>query len=78
VRNSSDVTKHASIPYWEAHIDREVVKCFIKAVMILASPTGADIKSYLEMRLGGDTDPNAMDNRLRAYYENRSEKISEK
>ena len=30
------------------------------------SPTNADIKSYLEKRLDGDTDPNAMDDKLRA------------
>lgn len=50
----------------EGHdIDREVVKCFIKAVMILASPTGVDIKSYPEMRLDGNADPNTMENELR-------------
>jgi len=47
------------------HIDHEIVKCFIRAVRIPISPIRADIKSYLEMRLGGDTDPNAMDGELR-------------
>ena len=46
------------------HIDHEIVKCFIKAVRIPISPTCTDIKSYLEMRLNGDTDPNAMDGEL--------------
>jgi len=48
------------------HIDGEIVKCFIGAVRIPVSPIHADIKSYLKMRLDGDTDPNAMDDELRA------------
>jgi len=48
------------------HIDDEIVGCFSKALRILLSPTYADIRSYLEMRLDGDTDPNAMDDELRA------------
>ena len=48
------------------HIDDEIVKCFSEAIRIPLSPTHGDIKSYLEMRLTGDTDPNAMDGRLRA------------
>ena len=48
------------------HIDHEIMKCFIKAIRIPISPTGADIKSYLEMRLDGDTDPDVMDGKLRA------------
>ena len=47
------------------HIDHEIVKCFMKAIRIPISPTDADIKSYLEMRLDGDTDPDAMDYELR-------------
>ena len=43
------------------HIDDEVMKCFSKAVRIPISPAQDDIKSYLEMRLDHDTDPNAMD-----------------
>ena len=48
------------------HIDDEIVGCFSKALRIPLSPTHADIMSYLKMRLNGDTDPNAMDNELRA------------
>ena len=48
------------------HIDHEIVKVFIKAIRIPISPTDADIKSYLEMRLDGDTDPDVMDGKLRA------------
>ena len=48
------------------YIDDEVMKCFGKAVRIPISPTQNDIKSYLEMRLDHDTDPNAMDDALRA------------
>jgi len=48
------------------HIDDEIVKFFSEALRIPLSPTRADIKSYLEMRLHGDTDPNAMDDELRA------------
>ena len=48
------------------HIEGEVVKCFGKVVRILLQPTQHDIKSYLEMRLAGDTDPDVMDDELRA------------
>ena len=48
------------------HIDHEIVKFFSKAVRIPISPTHGDIQTYLEMRLDGDTDPNAMDDELRA------------
>ena len=48
------------------HIDDEIVGCFSKTLRILLSPTHADINSYLEMRLDSDTDPNAMDDQLRA------------
>ena len=48
------------------HIDHEIVKFFSEAVRIPISPTHGDIQSYLEMRLDGDTDPNAMDDELRA------------
>jgi len=47
------------------HIDEEIVKLFRGALRIPLSPTHADIKSYLEMRLDGDTDPKAMDDELR-------------
>ena len=48
------------------HIDDELVRCFGKALRIPLNPTQGDIKSYLEMRLDGDNDPNAMDAELRA------------
>ena len=48
------------------HIDHEIVKFFSEVVRIPISPTHGDIQSYLEMRLDGDTDPNAMDDELRA------------
>ena len=48
------------------HIDGEIVEFFSKAVRIPISPTQDDIKSYLEMRLRGDTTPEAMDSELRA------------
>ena len=48
------------------HIDDEIVRCFRDVLRIPFSPTHADIKSYLEMRLDRDSDPNAMDDQLRA------------
>ena len=61
------------------HVEDEIVKCFGKAIRIPLSPTHGDIKSYLEMRLDGDTDPNAMDDKLRAdIMRIIQEKISER
>jgi len=48
------------------HINDEIVRYFSQALRILLSPTHGDIKSYLEMRLNCDPDPNAMDDKLRA------------
>jgi len=48
------------------HIDGEIVKRFGEAVRIPLSPPKRDIESYLEMRLDGDPDPNAMDDELQA------------
>jgi len=48
------------------HINDEIVKRFGKAVRIPLNPPKGDIESYLEMRLDGDPDPNAMDDELRA------------
>jgi len=48
------------------HIGHEITKCFSNALRIPLSTTPADIESYLEMRLYGDTDPNAMGDELRA------------
>ena len=48
------------------HVGDEIRKCFGKVVRIPASPTRDDIRSYLEMRLDSDTDPDVMDDELRA------------
>ena len=48
------------------HIDDEIMIFFSEAVKIPLHPTSHDIKNYLEKRLDGDTDPNAMDDELRA------------
>ena len=48
------------------HIDHEIVEFFSKAIRIPVSPIQSDIKSYLEMRLKGDTTPQATDAELRA------------
>jgi len=48
------------------HIDDEITGCFSEAIRIPLSPTYSDIKSYLQMRLGGDSIPNSMDDGLRA------------
>ena len=47
------------------HIDDEIVGCFSSPLRIPLTPTHGDIKSYLEMRLDGDSTPSAMDNELR-------------
>ena len=48
------------------HVGDEILKCFCKVVRIPVIPTRDDIKSYLEMRLDSDTDPDVMDDELRA------------
>ena len=48
------------------YIDDEIVEFFSNAIRIPISPTQGDIKSYLKMRLKGDTTPEAMDAELRA------------
>ena len=48
------------------HVGEEIMKCFCKVVRIPVSPTRDDIRSYLEMRLDSDTDPDVMDDELRA------------
>ena len=60
------------------HIDGEIGKCFTGAVRIPVSSTHMDVKNYLEMRLGGDTDPNVMDEELRADIMGIIPKISER
>jgi len=47
------------------HIGDEIVTCFSKTLKITLWPTHRDIMSYLEWRLDSDTDPKAMDDRLR-------------
>ena len=47
------------------HIKDEILESFSKVVRIPISPAQGDIMSYLEMRLGGDTTPKAMDDQLR-------------
>ena len=47
------------------HVGDEIMKCFGKVVMIPIIPTQDNIRSYLEMRLANDTDPDIMDNELR-------------
>jgi len=59
------------------HIEDEILKYFSGALRIPLSSTDADIKSYLKMRLDGDTDPNAMDDVLRADIMRIIPKISE-
>jgi len=48
------------------HIRDEVKRYFTGAVMIAVIPTIGDIERYLQMRLGRDTTPSAMDENLRA------------
>ena len=48
------------------HVGDEIMKRFGKVVRIPISPTRDDIRNYLEMRLESDTDPDVMDDELRA------------
>ena len=48
------------------HIDDEIVERFSKAVRMPIGPAQDDIRSYLKMRLEGDTTPKAMDDELQA------------
>ena len=48
------------------HVGDEMMKYFCKVVRIPVSPRRDDIRSYLEMRLDSDTDPDVMDDELRA------------
>ena len=59
------------------HIEDEILKYFSGALRMPLCPTDADIKSYLKMRLDDDTDPNAMDDELRADIMRIILKISE-
>ena len=55
-----------SFPTCRPHIEKEILKYFSQAVRIPLSPSGGDNKSYLGMRLDHDSDPDAMDDELRA------------
>ena len=48
------------------HIREEIERYFAEAIVIAVIPTFEDIERYLEMQLGKDTTPNAMDDDLRA------------
>ena len=47
------------------HVADEVKKYFAEAIIVPVSPTENDIRVYLGVRLDRDTEPTAMDNRLR-------------
>ena len=47
------------------HVKEAIRRYFDKAVVLPISPNTEDIKNYLEMRLGRDGEPEAMDNDLR-------------
>ena len=47
------------------HIADEVKKYFAEAIIVPVCPTEDDIRVYLDARLDGDTEPDAMDNDLR-------------
>lgn len=60
-RNRSNVTKHPSTPYRKTTFDHNIMRGFNEAVRMSASPTHlGNIGIYLEMRLGGGTEPDAM------------------
>ena len=48
------------------HVNENIQRYFTKAVLIPINPNPDDIRSYLEMRLDRDDEPEAMDNDLRA------------
>jgi len=48
------------------HVKENIQRYFPKAVVIPVSPNMGDIRSYLEMRLDRDPEPEAMNNDLRA------------
>ena len=48
------------------HVTGDIQRYFAKAVVIPISPNGDDIRSYLEMKLDRDTEPDAMNDSLRA------------
>ena len=48
------------------HVTADILRYFAKAVVIPISPNRDDIKSYLKMKLDRDTEPEAMNDSLRA------------
>ena len=48
------------------HVMGDILRYFAKAVVIPISPNGDDVRSYLEMRLQRDTEPEAMNDSLLA------------
>ena len=48
------------------HVTGDILRYFAKAVVMPISPNGDDIRSYLEMKLDRDTEPDAMNDSLRA------------
>ena len=48
-----------------SHVEKEVRKCFTEVITIPVSPTEGDIRVYLDVRLGRDTESDAMDDNLR-------------
>jgi len=48
------------------HIGSDVQRYFTKAVVIPISPSPSDIQNYVEMKLGMDAEPEAMNRELRA------------
>ena len=48
------------------HVTGDIGRYFAKAVVIPIIPNGDDVRSYLEMRLERDTEPEAMNHSLRA------------
>jgi len=60
------------------HVKEAILRYFTMAVVIPISPNTNDVRSYLEMRLGRDEEPGAMDNDLRAdIVRNILEKMSD-
>jgi len=48
------------------HVKEAILRYFSKAVVIPVSPNQDDIRSYIEMRLDRDEEPEVMDNNLRS------------
>ena len=48
------------------HVGEDIQRCFSKVVEIPISPNTDDIRNYVEMRLAGDTESEAMNKELRA------------